>query len=267
LLKSCATSAGELAEAFQALGALEPGLELLPLCLLAQPVLLVLRGDPVGDVADRGEHDRPVVGTQRAEGDLDGHFGTVAPQRGPVWNSEQLGRSGGVAQVRRRVGQAARQQVPHRHVDHVEAAAAEQAFGLAVDQHDPAGAVDAQQRVGRRVEYGLHLRLGPLALADIARDRRDAHGLAVRPGQRRHEQRHRNGAAVVADAYRAVPVDAAAGGHQRADLGLVHAPVGRDERVDRPAEHPFRLVSVEPLGARVPGQDRAVEVGGDDRVV
>ena len=129
-------AAGELAEALQALGALLADLVHLPVRLGAQPLLLGAGGDALGDVADAGERDDALVGAQDAAGDVDRDERAVAVAGGRAGQPSAVGALG--------------QQPPHRHVQQVVAGVAEQPLRLAVDQHDPAALVDADERVGRR---------------------------------------------------------------------------------------------------------------------
>ena len=70
-------TAGELAEALQALGTLSARLGPDPLGVGPEPDLLRLGLQPFGDVPDHGAADRSVVGVQVAGGDLDRQGGPV----------------------------------------------------------------------------------------------------------------------------------------------------------------------------------------------
>ncbi len=117
------------------------------------------------------------------------------------------------------------------------------------------------------VEQKLARLLGALAVRDVACDLGGADDLAFHVADRRNGQRDVHIAAVLALAHRLVVVDAVAAPDALQDAGLLVQPLRRDQDDDGPADDLLRPVPEQPLCARVPAGDHAVQVLADDRVV
>ncbi|BCJ49193.1 hypothetical protein Asp14428_06680 [Actinoplanes sp. NBRC 14428] len=145
-----------MAEAFDALGALELFLEFGAVGVLAQAGAFGLGDEAVADVAYGGGDDQAGVGVQAGEADLGGEDGAVL-----AFGAQGLAAAHGA--VHGVVGVAAAQAavgggevVGDEDLDgfaeQFAAGVAEESFGLGVDEDDPAGGVGADDRVRGGVE-------------------------------------------------------------------------------------------------------------------
>ena len=246
--------------------------------VVGEVLQLVLEALALRDVADDAGHDDAVVGVQHREHDVDRELGAVlalAPQLEAHAEGDlrvALGRRqhGGEALGDQRAG-ALGEELLDRAAQDLLAVVAEQLVGPRVGEADRAVLVDLDDRVRRGLEDGLELLLGLLALGDVADDAAEE----ARAGGLPHREREleRELAAVLAQADDLDGLaDQARGGHaalgDALDAGVVHRAeaLGHQDR-ERLADDLVLDVAEHQLGAAVPGDDVAVLVGGDDRVV
>ncbi len=133
------------------------------------------------------------------------------------------------------------------------------------DMPDQQGAVgEAGQLVVRRLVG--QLRLGHLAVGDVACDGRGPDDPPRRVADRRDRQRDVEDASVLGASARLDLIDLLPGVDQFEDAAYLALQAGRHEERDRAADGLIGRVSVEPLGAGVPTGDDAAAVPADDGI-
>ena len=152
--------------------------------------------------------------------------------------------------------------------DQLVAAVAEQPFGLGVHERDAAVGSDAQHRVGCGLEQAPELRVGPVALAEVADGRRDQD-----PITRRHRRQRDLGRELAAVAP--APGELYPRSHRASPpVPLVPGTVRRvyrprtlgDEHLDRLSDQLLARVPEERFDLRIREDDATPVVDGDDPV-
>ena len=171
-------ASGELAEALEALRLVELPLDRLLLKLLVEDLPLPLGVDAIGDVPDRRRDEDPFLGLDGAQADL---HRDLAPILFPGRELEAGGHGPGpgVGEIRRPVaGVGDPALVGHEDLDRrpeqLVAQVPEEPLGLRVDEADHALPVDADDRVGGRLQQAPELGLGLLPGGDVPGDGRRA---------------------------------------------------------------------------------------------
>jgi hypothetical protein len=153
-------------------------------CGLEQPAELLLGLLAIGDVADRARHQRPLIGLEGRQADLDRELAAVATTPAQLEPRAHRARPGrrreGVAVSAVPLAEPVGQQDLDPLPEQLGARVPEHGLGERVDQDDGAGAVDDHDGVGCRLEEPAKLCLGALLLdegaihlAEIAGDHRE----------------------------------------------------------------------------------------------
>jgi hypothetical protein len=253
--------AGQLAQDLQSLRL--PGLELLP---------LRLHPFPVGHVADGGRDDDPLVHLQGRQGDLGRELTPVPAPPGQVEPGSH-GTGGGVGEVAPAVaGVELLDRVGDEDLDELAdqflPAVTEHSFDMAVDVHDPPVGVDAHHGVGRRLQQPPEPRLGPPTVGAVPH--RGGHEPAFLRLERAEADLRREGRPV--GPYCGQFPSAAHGPEDRlgdipvSEHRMPGPGFGRDQHLDRPADHGRPAMAEEHLGLEVEEADLAGAVDHDEGV-
>ena len=237
--------------------------------LLAQ---LLLDALAVGDVADGGGDDDALSAVDRRQRDLGRELGAVAATSGELHPSTHRARArvGDVPVTA--LGVQAADGLGDEQLDgladQLVAGVAEQPLGLGVDEHDLPVGVDADDRVRRGFEQAAELRLGALAIGDVAYGGRDHDAVRGVDGRQRDLRRELG-------AIAAAPGEFHPGTHRAgprigdvpgAALRVARPDGVGDEQLDRLADEFAAGVAEQPLGLGVDEHDLAAGVDPDDRV-
>ena len=182
-------AAGQLTQALQPLPLVELGFETLALGQRAKTSPLGEGVDPLGHVANGGRHDQAVLGLEGGQGDLRRELRAVLATTDQLHAGAHRPRER-IADVPRPVARVHRlDAVGDEHLDQAPdqllTRIPEELLGLPVDEHDLSARVDAEDGVGRGLEQAAELRLGSLAIRDVADGSRDEESVnGLDPGQR-----------------------------------------------------------------------------------